>query len=552
MPVIRALMVDDEAKNLRQFTTRLGNQFEKVDWEVRWETTTDPDAGQQLIRRAEPPFDFVLVDLLFLREDLPGIREARGLELITEAKERSLKTYILAVSSGEENLADLFDLAKHNGAHHAFRRYEFTNLSRDNSPAAIVKAVKSHLLDNGTVRTVHVVADQRDPAVLSIIDEVGEATLSQLYSRVLEAAGAETTTMNVRFLTPGASGAVVCSVTSEAPGEPVRRHVLKAGRDEQTLLREAQQGAIAAKVLPARLLVKQHPERPVGPVNGWYALGAPLPDRVMTLRAWLESGPLAAEVSDVLIKLFTEGLGAAHRENLQSNEPIGELLRFSHLRQSRVLQALTLLTPALLRPEGGRLADATDLTLELESFVREARPLGVPMSRLSQPTFTTYAHGDLHGGNVLICRGHHPTPVLIDTSEFGRAHWATDAARFAVDVLMRSVDAGVESLFFTRFEDWRELLRCMGACEPIEPATTDDEGTTSSLAALSWVMSCVPTLCPAAVEWEQHRWEWHLVLADYLLRSACHQDLPAPKRALGLVGAHDQLKSATRLLLASL
>jgi hypothetical protein len=547
MQVIRGLMVDDEERNQRRSTARLNTQFEKFGWQVDWETRSEPDEGQERIRRADPPYDVVLVDLLFAREDLPDLIEPRGLELIAEAKERSDKTYIIAVSSGDDSMPDLFDRARRSGAHHVFRRYEFTQDSLDNSPAAIVKAVREHLLNNGTVSTVRVEANAEDPAVQSIIEEVGEPTLSQLYSRVLEAEGAETATMQLTYLAPGASGAVMCSVAAASSGSPVLRHVLKASRDEQALTHEVQQNARAAKVFPALLLIRQRPERPVGPVNGWYALGAPLPEHAVTLRDWLATGPPQQDVEDVMIKLFVEGLRTAHTENREHGPPLTELMRFRPVRRRRVLQALKEFSPALLRPDGGGLTDLKELTRELKSFLDEGRPLGVPLSELTRPTVTTYAHGDLHGGNVLLCLGRHPTPVLIDTSEFGRLNWAADAVRFGVDLLMRSVDTGVESMFFTRFAVWRELALCLGTRTPPPVAGTETPGTKAALTALSWLVTNLASFCPDAAEPEL-AWEWHVMLAEYLLRAACHPDVPPPKRALALVAAHDQLREGIRLL----
>ncbi|MFD7711101.1 hypothetical protein ACFV6E_13670 [Streptomyces sp. NPDC059785] len=139
-------------------------------------------------------------------------------------------------------------------------------------------------------------------------------------------------------------------------------------------------------------------------------------------------------------------------------------------------------------------------------------------------------------------------PVLIDTSEFGRLNWAADAARFAVDLLMRSVDAGVESMFFTRFPYWRELALCLGrrTAPPVPESPTP--GTRAALAALAWLVAQLPAVCPDARE-PGRAWEWQVVLAEYFLRAACHPDVPPPKRAAALVAAHDQVKEAKALLL---
>ncbi|MFD5075002.1 hypothetical protein [Streptomyces sp. NPDC058371] len=71
MQVIRGLMVDDEQRDQRRPTTRLNTRFEKFGRQAHWETQSEPDEGQGRIRRADPPYDVVLADLLLAREDLP-------------------------------------------------------------------------------------------------------------------------------------------------------------------------------------------------------------------------------------------------------------------------------------------------------------------------------------------------------------------------------------------------------------------------------------------------------------------------------------------------
>ncbi|BCL26064.1 hypothetical protein ACFFS2_16035 [Streptomyces aurantiacus] len=549
MHIIRGLLVDDEKKNHRRSIDRLNTQFKRFGWEVRWDTCTEPEEGRRRIGTAAPPYDVVLIDLLYAREDFPDLMEQVGLELIAEARRHSHRTYVIGISSGERTMPDLFGQALEHGAHRVVRRYEFTHQSLESSPATIVRAVREHLLNNGTVRTMDIEADQHDPAVQSLVERITEPTLSQLYSRVLEAEGVgDVDTMQLSYLASGASGAVVCSVAAASRGGPMQRHVLKVSRDEQSLTSEAQRNAAALKVFPPTLLVRQRPERAVGPVNGWYALGATLTDQATTLRAWLAAGPPGSDIEDVMHRLFVEGLGAAHIANREDGPPLVEQLRFSHLRRRLVAGALEEFGPALLRTDGGGLSDIVELTRELRSFTEEGRPLGVPLDRLRRPTGTTYAHGDLHGGNVLVCQHRYPMPVLIDTGAFGRLNWSADAARFAVDLVMRSVDTGVESMFFTRFAFWRELSLCLGrrTAPPVPGSPT--AGTRAALTALAWLVTNLSTICPDA-EAADRAWEWQVALAEYFLRAACHPDLPPPKRASALVAAHDQLREATGLLL---
>ena len=152
---------------------------------------------------------------------------------------------------------------------------------------------------------------------------------------------------------------------------------------------------------------------------------------------------------------------------------------------------------------------------------------------------------------MLVSTGHQPWPQLIDPSHFGVAHWATDLAWLAVDLLMRSVDAGTESMLFTGFSTWRTLASRFGACEPELTAVTTTPGTSSALAALSWIAAnlnrVAPVMRPGNGE-SRHRWEWHMALARNLLRCTYHTDIPHAKRALAFVAAYDQLIAAVEAI----
>jgi hypothetical protein len=324
-------------------------------------------------------------------------------------------------------------------------------------------------------------------------------------------------------------------------------HILKLSRANDLLALEAERGERAAEVLPPHLLVQHRPAHPVGPVNGWYALGGPLVERATTFRGWLASGPSPAEVQDVLEALFIDGLGPVYAEaHLESTEPLASFA-FTPYRQRFILQALDELEEALMREDGGGLGDITDLLSDLKAFVTERRLPGVATRSIPQSTHTCYAHGDLHSGNVLVSTGRRPFPQLIDTSHFGIAHWATDPAWLAMDLLMRRIDAGSESMLFTGFNTWRTLAFRFAVGQPDLTAVTATDATSAALAALSWIATNLhrmfPSMQPGLTRGE-HRWEWHASLARHLLRFTYHNDIPHAKRAVAFAAAHDQLKAA--------
>jgi Phosphotransferase enzyme family len=549
---IRGLIVDDNERWLDLVASRFSREFRKFRWEITWDKTTDLNEGQRLISSVEKPFDLVVADLLFKREDLPDRQEPSGLELISDAKLRSPQTYIVAISVGVEELPDLLVKARRRGAHHALWRSEFSLESIDHSPAAIAGEIRAHLVNNGSVIVCEVIADDLDPAVQSLLHEVGKPTLAGLQQKILEVDRHDAGEIDVRFLAPGASGASVCAITTLIEGSRKVRHVLKLSRAGDRLEREAKRGRQAAEVLPQYLVVQHRPDYPVGPINGWYALGGPLIDPAITLRAWLRTGPSATSIKTVMEKLFVDGLGRIYSDiKSVATEPLGSFT-FSYYRQRRILSVLEEIKAALMRPDGGNLTDSTsDLVRDLTAFVTEGRLLDVLARSIPRQTYATYAHGDLHAGNVLVTDVMHPAPLLIDTSEFGLVHWATDPACFAIDLLMSSVDAGVDSMFFAGFDTWRTLICKFGEGSTQLTAVTATGETSAALTALSWLaenLSSVWLAVEADSDQGGHYWEWHAALATYLLRATYHSDIPHPKRALAFVAAHDQLIAAANVM----
>ncbi len=560
MVQIRALVVDDDRRLIDGIRTRLGRAIGRekegrdTGWTVEWETATDVDRGLELLESAAGPFDLVVADLLFPREDFPDELEDRGLDIVRAARQHCPRAFILAVTTGDDRLHDLLDDARKSGAHHVVRRNDFSTTSQVHSPAAIAQQIREHLLDNGTVPTSEVATDPGDLGVQGLLQQVGEATIARLYARMLAADDRLTDRIELRFLAPGASGALVCGVTALVGGIPVS-HILKLSKTEDVLAREAARGRQARDAFSPSLLVQHQPPHPVGPVNGWYALGSPLVERATTLRQWLRSRdnpPAPDAVADLMETLFVDRLALIYaRGGTRTMKPL-DSFAFTPYRQQVILRVLEELREALEREDGGGLGDETDrLVAELTAFVKDRELPGAEPRPVPPDTYVCYSHGDLHAANVMIPTGRHPSPQLIDTSHTAIAHWATDPAWLAADLLMRSVDAGTESMLFTGFRVWRELARKFGDGQAELAAVTATPATSAALAALSWIATNLhrvsPVMQPCLAE-SSYRWEWHLSLARNLLRCTWHSDIPHAKRALAFAAAYDQLNAAAEAL----
>ncbi|GAB3744951.1 hypothetical protein GCM10027598_80540 [Amycolatopsis oliviviridis] len=548
--LIRGLMVDDLEKNRNSVSLRLSQQLEAKGWSVAWTMVGDPNEARKLLAEA-PPFDLFVIDLLFDREDFDDT-EPRGLEIVELARVTAPKGYIFVISMGDDHRRDLFAGAEELGAHKVLRRAEFTTESKINSPASVAASIRDHLLGNASVVEVEVRADRTDPAVQALMYDVGEATLTQLHRLILEATDDATDAVEVKCLVPGASGASVCTTTAQVLRGPTLHHVLKVGRTAEALFRETRGVLRARQLLPQRFVVPIQPEQPVGPVNGWFATGAHLDRDALTLRGWLGSGPTPELVCDLFDLLFSDCLGALYDSTGEDiDRPAPSLFELPYFRQCLVLDAMEELTPLLVHPDGGGLDDATRLRADVGSFVTEGRLPGVQERSLPQLSRVCAAHGDLHGGNILVYPGRHPSPALIDFSEFGKAHWAFDPARLIVDLLMYGIDAGAESAFFYGLPVWRRLVAAIGELSTDLHAVSQDGITTACLSGLGWLVSQLRQICHqlrTEADYQRNRWEWHLALGSLLLRMSYHRDMTPPKKVAGLIAAHDQLTAAAAAL----
>ena len=557
MNSLRALIVDDDAGNTASIRRRFDHQFARLHWNVDWVAESDPDSAQRIITTQSGQFDLFIIDLLYKRADLGDQCEPRGFELIAEARERFPDAYILAISTGDTNGSrpDLFEDAKRFGARRAIPRAEFSIDSKHNSPAAITEEIHTHLLDISTASSVQVTVDEYDPNIQSIIAAAGgRAVLSRLYTRILAMLGHPTRSIELRYLAPGASGAFVCAVAAHLDDlrAPVH-HVLKISPDRDAMIRETEQGAAAATVLPTWLLIRQQPDRPVGPIKGWYGLVSQLQSRATTLRDWLRADPSRTEVESVFETLFSDGLGSMYHETRLDAEAAADLLRMPLRRQRLALHAIAELKPVIEHRDGCALDDMERRAADLAAFITESRVGTVSRRRLAQPSQTTYAHGDLHAGNVLVMLGKRPAPLLIDMNDFGRAHWAVDPAHLVVDLLMRNIDGGAHAMFFTGFPSWREQVARVGALEPVSVSSRAPgrDANRAAADAINWLTDNLRSFCPSInsdADFARNRWEWHIALAVHLLRTTHHLSIPGPRRAMAVVAAHDQLACAAHEL----
>jgi hypothetical protein len=210
-------------------------------------------------------------------------------------------------------------------------------------------------------------------------------------------------------------------------------------------------------------------------------------------------------------------------------------------RRARVGRALDELGDLLGDPRGAALDDVEVIVRAIKAFVREGRIGDVSRGQRPGAAIGLVQHGDLHGGNILVTGGDRARPNLIDLASHGVHHWAYDLARLVVDIVMHCVDLSPEWHFWERWASWRQTLTVVSEFG----AVPDDPGNPGATAAVRWVVEHHERLLPQLDD--ASRWQWHIALAEQLLRAAC-RGLPTPKRVLGLAGAYDQIQLAGKAI----
>lgn len=543
---IRVLFVDDRPDNFKSVKSSFEKAFRRLGCEAHMEYEADPDIGSDRVSRAE--HDVVFVDLFFAPPDKPDIavdqQTARGLEVIQDTRLASQRAVIVVLSSGDSDRPEILnESATQAGAdivrHRRYLRPE--NALSGGGIDRLVKDIYDKLCDRGIVEVGPKISGDDDPGVQSALYDIERSNMQLLLSDALKPMGPLPAEVTLSYVAPGASGAHVLRVTVPPGDVPGRSLLIKLSRDDVSLMREVENSKSMLGQY-SNIIIKYAPAEAARPRNGWSAIMMEFADDAVQLRRWLTLGDSADHVDSVLRQLFLRKGLAEHYVPAGSpaEKPI-EVLRMPAFRQVLVRAAIDELKPVLAHEDGANLSDLDEILRVVRAFVR-AGHIGTVFAPDTPPGLgPVMAHGDLHGGNVLVCTGEFFRPVIIDFAAYHRHHWAKDPARLMTDIVLRSLDADVESFLWRRLGQWRELMRQASHLDGSVPATTDQNATV--MAALRWMAAQRDQILPSLRE-PGYWWEWHVALAEQLLRGAYQPDVPAPKRCFALAAAYDQIIEA--------
>lgn len=376
--------------------------------------------------------------------------------------------------------------------------------------------------------------DPDDLRLRALVETVDQARLAWF---ACEFAKVPVAQAQIGYLTSGESGAVVFRVvlTTSETGQPsvIKPYLLKVSRDQKLLLDETH-GREKSNRFPQGMFVDT-PRDSVLESSGWHAIASEFVQEARTMRDFVSDGASIAAVKRCLRVLWLDGglreVGANPMSDSTTTTEHCLAEVFSTRRRARVTSALDELSPIMKM--------STSQLERVRAFVKSLDLAGVPKARRLLPALKVWAHGDLHGQNVLVDRA--SRGWLIDPTNVAAMHWAADYARFAIDLFISCLDTGKRSYFWEDFISW-EAAAASWLSKGQLPARIAKRNKSLAL-SLDWLASHQKRIHGASTV--ARRWELDVLLAIESLRNSYRVvGLTPMKRALAVSMAAQALEIA--------
>ncbi|MEU6024673.1 response regulator [Micromonospora sp. NPDC047134] len=556
----RGLIVDDKPDVVQRVRKILDYGFSKLgdDWEVQWHSAGDPVEALKLVR--EVKFDFALIDFELQEGET-------GLSVVEELRHlRKNECYILVTTAEANRNPDFERVSRNAGADHAIIR---TNRLTVNPARGDDEGWDAYSLARKIRRRLRVLdrADEfkivfaEEAGVQSMLHSLGDPpgehhnarTRGELIARTLileclESESDNDATLTVRHLAAGRSGAYVCKVVREEPGEAVESFVLKIGLDRAALEAEKAANRAAARTLRSHVLVRLDRDLKRDEASGYSAIAAELVDDAVTLGEWLQRpGTTVEQVITLADELHGHQLIHLLQKNLCREALTADWLTMSPVLRLRVYDALNAYAEVWKDERGAGQRDTEEMAAVIRAFVESGVLPATAKERLGNRVIHAHGFGDLHSANVLVQVTDSPRALLVDASNYAVHHWATDVTRLLVDLVLRVRRPGIESMLWSEVSveaDFASgLCHCTGEVA-VGDAALVDAYIARVVAERSRYLS-LDTLQPREVDWH---WQWHVALAREFLRQGSRPGLIPTRAVVALTAAARHLDQAAASL----
>ncbi|GAB1690586.1 response regulator [Krasilnikovia sp. M28-CT-15] len=569
MTTVRALIVDNKPFMAERTKGVVDHGFKTLNWQVDWET---PDSILAALRMVQdlPKFDFAIIDYALEHGET-------GQSVVAEIRLRQgLDCYILVVTAEADDHPSFRELSMGAGANEAIIRGRLTTTSTGNHGSdkwdaeSLARRIRKHMKALGRVHDFEIKfgEDTGTQSMLSglgeppgargdVIDR-GEHIARTLILEFLERDNDAGAILHVNRLAPGRSGAHVCKVRRVQAGQPAESFVLKIGLDRAALEAERTANDKAARVLTPQVLVTHSGGLKTDRSSDYGALAAALANNAVTLDSWLRSTETTTtQARQVADELFGGHLKSLFQESLRQDRDTSQWLATAPLHRLRIEDALETYAPVWAHPQGVHRKDVDDLVALLRTYVEAGSLPGVDRSMIDKTVVYVHAFGDLHASNVLVQTVGRPRPVLVDASQYGPHHWATDSTRLLVDLVLQVRRSGVESMLWSAVADdcaYADALcgyagdadaRCGFAGDAAGELTTPVDAFIAQVVTEQRKYLCIAELGLRDAFWH---WQWHVALAREFLRQGSRPGMLPTRAVVALSAAASHLRRAAKAL----
>jgi CheY-like chemotaxis protein len=539
MDLIRCLYFDDRELELNRIAGWLERGWEKLKNGAAIEVTkaeTIEKAEQEL---KSGSYDLLVADLLVGRE-----KNKLGLTLIAHARDDYPRLAIVALSVNTALAED----ARNAGADEFASKEYATDHPRENYLGDKLRdALRKYQREPASSSLDILKFDKTNLPLAALIETVERKNVINLANL---ATAHTCTVISAFFIRSGLSGASVIKVDCdyEAADGPLKRTestslLLKISRIRDSLLAELKKELTG---FPEGTFVRFTGVEPYQSQD-WYAIASKFKTGGRTLVDWLVAlDTRLDQVEKLLTNLFLDaetGLSLAYRSNGQSAEERPDLALCKLLtlgRKARIRQALDELGPLGVKYSPAGVFDERLLT----DFLIDNRIHDLNTAQIKFGFTYCLSHGDFHGRNIVV--GPTLRASLIDPANVGELHWAADAARLIVDLVVSAWDYGPEGHEWNHMTEWVEVSRSLLNDEMGDYPGEKGHPNERVFLALRWLRDNIFQIHKSDKPIPTPEWEFRLALAIEFIRAAYRQqDLPSPKRVLGLIAGCEALRASS-------
>jgi len=540
MDEVRCLYFEDDPNQRSRYTEWIERAWNKLKTGIPITIipSESPEAAINQLRQAPIKFHLFVADILVGTGDTA---QALGLSAITYAREDNHNLAIVALSMGNGGFEQR---ALNAGANeYVSKQYLIDNPRENLLGEKILKALRDCGHEPTSSKPETLLFDEDDFPLNSLIETIGKDNVVNFTVRILNQTCGE---IRPSFIRAGLSGASVlkvdCAYEITESGIKRQEHpsiLLKISPNSESLSNETSKDI---SEFPEGLFIRFIADKPIKS-GSWYAIASKFKVEGKTFLDWLSRSNVPSErVEDALNSLFLEndrGLREVYQQAGRSDKERPNIVLWNILslgRRARIRQALDEFKSLADRYTPSNIFDERLII----DFIKSKRIDELNEEDIQKGTSYCLSHGDLHGRNILI--GKSFKGYLIDPANIERLHWAADIARLSVDLIVSGWDIGDESYQWNKMAEWLDLSQAFIRGQiPTDEDELDSNGRIRT--ALNWLRVNLPAIHAIDNVRLKPEWEFRLALAVEFMRAAYRQqDLPAPKRVLGIISACQALR----------